>query len=68
MSKRLTIINIILVITDLIISGMVVLAFAWGAYYFNKWWLVFFTIIPLFVYGHHIIMEERGGDDDSEGT
>ena len=75
MSKRLAIINITLVITDLILSGMTVAAFAWAAWHFSKWWLVLFTLIPVMAYSHHSIIIESdiqqdridklGGDKDS---
>lgn len=56
MSKSLTAINIILVITDLILSALVVLAFAWGAWHFSKWWLVLFTLVPALTYTNHSII------------
>ena len=56
MSKSLTAINIILVITDLILSALVVLAFAWGAWHFAKWWLILFTLIPAALYTNHSII------------
>lgn len=56
MSKSLTAINIILVLTDLILSALVVLGFAWAAWYFSKWWLVLFTLIPALAYSHHSII------------
>ena len=78
MSKRLAIINITLVITDLILSGMTVAAFAWAAWFFSKWWLVLFTLVPMALYSQHSIiidsdlrqnaidqLEGKGGEGDS---
>ena len=75
MSRSLTAINIILVITDLILSAMCVAGFTWSACYFNKWWLVLFTLIPVMAYSHHSIIIESdirqdridkiGGEKDS---
>lgn len=58
MSRRLTAINIILVITDLILSAMTVAGFAWAAFFFAKWWLILFTLFPLALYSHHSIIIE----------
>ena len=76
MSKSLTAINIILVITDLILSAMCVMGFAWSACYFSKWWLILFTLIPVLAYSHHSIiiesdirqdrLDKLGGERDSD--
>ncbi len=75
MSKSLTAINIILVVTDLILSALCVMAFAWASFFFSKWWLVLFTLIPVMAYSHHSIIIESdiqqdridklGGDNNS---
>lgn len=78
MSKSLTAINIILVLTDLILSALVVLGFAWAAWYFSKWWLVLFTLVPMALYSQHSIiidsdlrqnaidqLEGKGGEENS---
>lgn len=78
MSKRLAIINITLVITDLILSALTVAAFAWAAWHFSKWWLVLFTLIPMALYSQHSIiidsdlrqnavdqLQGKGGEEDS---
>lgn len=76
MSKSLTAINIILVVTDLILSALCVIAFSWASFFFDKWWLVLFTLIPVMAYSHHSIIIEsdiqqdridklEGGDKDS---
>ena len=78
MSKSLTAINIILVITDLILSALVVLGFAWASWHFDKWWLILFTLIPAALYTNHSIiidsdirqnevdkLKPNGGEKDS---
>ena len=78
MSRRLAIINITLVVTDLILSAMTVAAFAWAAWFFSKWWLVLFTIIPMAMYSQHSViidsdlrqnavdqLQGKGGEEDS---
>ena len=76
MSKSLTAINIILVITDLILSAMCVYGFAWASFHFDKWWLILFTLIPVMAYSHHSIIIESdirqdridkiGGENNSD--
>lgn len=56
MSKSLTAINIILVVTDLILSSLCVMAFAWASFFFSKWWLILFTLIPAALYTNHSII------------
>ena len=78
MSKRLTFLNTVLVITDLILSALTVAAFAWAAMFFNKWWIILFAIIPLAVYSQHSMiidsdireakvdeLQGKGGEEDS---
>lgn len=64
MSKSLTAINIILVVTDLILSALCVMAFAWASFFFSKWWLVLFTLIPVMAYSHHSIIIESDIQQD----
>lgn len=69
MSKPLAAINIILAIGDVIICGLAILAFGWGAWFFGKWWLLLFAIIPLALFNQHSLIVnadlERGEKDES---
>lgn len=69
MSKPLAAINIIWAIGDVIICGLAILAFAWGSRYFDKWWMLLFTIIPLALFNQHSLIVnadlERGEKDES---
>ena len=76
MSKRMVVLNIILVITDLILSALAVCAFTWCAVYFHKWWIILFTLIPVILYNNHSMIldsdirqskedERKGGEDNS---
>ena len=64
MSKSLTAINIILVVTDLLLSALCVIAFSWASFFFSKWWLVLFTLIPVMAYSHHSIIIESDIQQD----
>ena len=56
MSKTMAVINIFLVVADLILSALVVCAFAWSAVYFHKWWLILFTLVPVALYSNHSVI------------
>jgi hypothetical protein len=64
--------NRILAISDTIVSAIAILTLGACAWYFNKWGIVLFSIIPLLLfYSHTIVMDadyepvERGGDEDA---
>lgn len=69
MSKPLAAINIIWAIVDVIICSLAILAFGWGAWFFGKWWLLLFVIIPLALFNQHSLIVnadlERGEKDES---
>ena len=56
MSKPLAAINIIWAIGDVIVCSLAILAFAWGAWFFGKWWLLLFVIIPLIAFNAHSLV------------
>ena len=53
MSKSLTAINIIWAIIDTLICALAILAFGWGAWHFDKWWLLLCNIVPLALFNQH---------------
>ena len=69
MSKSLTAINIIFAVTDTLISALAIVCFGWGAWFFGKWWLLLFAIIPLALFNQHRLIVnadlERGEKDES---
>lgn len=56
MSKSLTAINIIFAVTDTLISALAIVCFGWGAWFFNRWWLLVFAIIPLALFHQHSLV------------
>lgn len=56
MSKPLAAINIIWAIGDVIVCSLAILAFGWGAWFFGKWWLLLFAIIPLALFNQHSLI------------
>lgn len=76
MSKTLAVINIFLVIADLVLSALAVCAFAWCSVYFQKWWIILFTLVPVILYNNHSVIidsdirqskidELKGGEKDN---
>lgn len=64
--------NRILAISDTIVSVIAILTLGACAWYFNKWGIVLFSIIPLLLfYSHTIVLDadyepvEEGGDEDA---
>ena len=56
MSRSLLAINILWAIADTAVCVLAVLAFAWGAYHFERWWLLLFTIVPLIMFSNHTLI------------
>lgn len=72
MSKQLKTINIIFALSDTLICLVAIALFGAAAYWFSKWWIVMFTIVPLALYCNHTLIIEadidaaqgKGGEDD----
>lgn len=70
MSKELKTINTLYAVCDTLIAVLAIAAFGLAAYFFNKWWIVLFTIIPLFLYSSHTLIvdadikDAEGGDEN----
>lgn len=72
MSNRLLAINIVLAIVDTIIAALAICAFGWGSWFFGKWWMLCFCIIPLALFNSHSIIinadieaAKKGGEADA---
>lgn len=64
--------NIIFAIADTIMCGLAVVGLCFGAYHFDRWWILLFTIVPLLLfYLRPMVMDadyepiEKGGDSDA---
>lgn len=62
MSKQFFVLNIMFIIADTIISALGILAFAWGAWSFQKWWMLMFMLIPLALFSQRRVIVEKGGE------
>ena len=56
MSKELQTLNIIWAVIDTLICGLSIAAFGWGAYHFDRWWLLPFVLIPLALFNQHSLI------------
>lgn len=72
MNDKMLKLNRILAISDTIVSVIAILTLGACAWYFNKWWIVLFSIIPLLLfYSHPLVLDadyepiEKGGDENA---
>jgi len=72
MTSKLLALNITYAIVDTIIAALAICAFGWGAWFFGRWWMLLFTIIPLVLFNTHsaivdadIEATQKGGEDDA---
>lgn len=70
MSKRMVLINMIMVMLDFTASLACIALFAFCAVRFNHWWIGLFALIPLGLFsGHGLIIDadiaeaQKGGED-----
>lgn len=79
MSRRLVVINIVIVITELILYALYIIGFVWATSHFQQWWLMLFTILPVALYSNHSLIVDadirdimvdafsaRGGEEDTK--
>lgn len=69
MDKKIFALDVIITIADTLIAALAILAFAWGSRYFDKWWMLLFTIIPLAMFNSHALVldapqEEENADEN----
>ena len=72
MSNKLLALNITYAIVDTLIAALSILGFSWGAWFFGKWWMMLFNIIPLALFNAHsaivdsdVEAAQKGGDNDA---
>ena len=70
MSKSLVVINFLWAIVDTIICAMAIALFGWGAWHFEKWWILLFDIIPLMFFSRHSLIVDtdihRASEDNEK--
>lgn len=76
MNNKLLKLNIVFAVVDTLICLVSILAFAYLALFFSRWWIGLFSIIPLIVYNAHTMIVDEdirkanlneldsGGDSD----
>lgn len=63
----MTVMNIIFAITDTIICGLAIVGMCMGAYHFDRWWILLFTIVPLLLFNSHTLVLDVGKEEQKEG-
>ena len=76
MDRKLLTLNILYAIADVIIGLAGIAVFDAGAWFFGKWWLLCFTLLPLLLYNNHTLVinedihqqedSQRGGEDNTK--
>lgn len=56
MDRKLLTLNIFYAIADVIIGLAGIAVFGAGAWFFSKWWLLIFTLLPLILYNNHTLV------------
>ena len=56
MDRKLLTLNIFYAIADVIIGLAGIAVFGAGAWFFWKWWLLIFTLLPLILYNNHTLV------------
>lgn len=56
MDRKLLTLNIFYAIADVIIGLAGIAVFGGGAWFFGKWWLLIFTLLPLILYNNHTLV------------
>ena len=69
MTGKLLALNITYAVVDTIIAALAICGFGWGSWFFGKWWMLCFSIIPLALFNQHSLIVnadlERGEKDES---
>lgn len=68
MTSKILALNIIYAIVDTIIAALAICAFGWGAWFFGRWWIMLFTIIPLMLFNTHSAIVEADIEAAKEGS
>lgn len=56
MDTKMFALNITLAIVDTVVAALAIIAFGWGSWYFDKWWILLLTIIPLALFNTHTLV------------
>lgn len=72
MSNKLLALNITYAIVDTLIAALSIIGYGWGAWFFGRWWIMLFTILPLMLFNTHSAIVEadieaaqKGSDNNS---
>lgn len=69
MDKKVLILNIVITICDFLVCVFALIVVGWAAFFFGKWWIALFGIVPLALYSSHGVIVEsdlKGGEEDQQ--
>ena len=72
MSDKVYVLNIVYAIVDTIVCTLGIVGFSLAAYWFGKWWIMVFNLVPLALFSSHTLLidsdlkklEEKRNDQD----
>lgn len=68
MTGKLLALNITYAVVDTIIAALAICGFGWGSWFFGKWWMLCFSIIPLVLFNSHSAIVEADIEAAKEGS
>ena len=63
MSDKLFKLNIINCIGDILICGLGIAGFSFGSWFFERWWILLFNLLPLVAYCNHTLIIDADIDE-----
>ena len=68
MTGKLLALNITYAVVDTIIAALAICGFGLGSWFFGKWWMLCFCIIPLVLFNSHSVIVEADIEAAKEGS
>ena len=66
MDERLYRLNTTYAIVDTLVCVLAVLAFTFAAWFFERWWITLFNVLPLALFNSHLLVVETAGGGEEE--
>lgn len=66
MDERLYRLNTTYAIVDTLVCVIAEISFAFAAWYFSKWWIMLFDILPLALFNTHCVVLDVGAHDEGQ--
>ena len=66
MGEKLYKLNITITIAEAIVTIVMVLCFGLSAWFFARWWINLFSLIPALLFHAHPLVIESGGEEEDD--